>query len=148
VSKISKRRKDGRSQRLPLANNLPANNAADGGWAEHGAHNGRGRPYRQGFGVKGLARQCRFSSDLPPPAFYRAMFGGVGGTRNPTNNSRRQLGWAGTAQSRTNRTRNSRPAEASGAPRILCSHRGIGTRPSAWFPSPDVHTLDRSVSIP
>ena len=78
VSKISKRRKDGRSQRLPLANNLPANNAADGGWAEHGAHNGRGWPYRQGFGVKGLARQCRLGAGLPPTATFRALFAALG----------------------------------------------------------------------
>jgi hypothetical protein len=43
VSKISGRRKDGHSQRLPLANNLPANDAADVNLAEHGGHNGRGR---------------------------------------------------------------------------------------------------------
>src|ERR1700722_13136325 len=42
VSKISGGRKDGRSQRLPLANNLLANNAAKEDLAEHGRHNGRG----------------------------------------------------------------------------------------------------------
>jgi hypothetical protein len=45
---VSKRRKDGRSQRLSLANNLPAN-AADVVKAVHGAHNGRGWARRQGF---------------------------------------------------------------------------------------------------
>jgi hypothetical protein len=41
-------RKDGRSQRVSLANNPPAN-AADRGLAVHGAHNGRGRAWRQAF---------------------------------------------------------------------------------------------------
>jgi hypothetical protein len=40
-------RKDGRSQRMSLANNLLAN-AADMGVAVHGAHNGRGGASRQG----------------------------------------------------------------------------------------------------
>ncbi len=61
VSEISRRRKDGRSQRLPLANNLPANNAADESLAVHGAHNGRGRPWRQEFGPA-VAPQFRSSA--------------------------------------------------------------------------------------
>src|SRR5262249_31315160 len=52
MSQISKRRKDGRSQRLPLANNLAANDAADGGWAEHDR-----TMVEDGHGVKSLARR-------------------------------------------------------------------------------------------
>ena len=68
MSQISKRSKDGRSQRLPLANNLPADNAADEGRAEHGAHNGRGWPWRQGFG------SGRLGTGLLPAGPFRALF--------------------------------------------------------------------------
>jgi len=47
VSKISMMRKDGRSQRMSLANNPSANAAAEI-LAVHGAENGRGGAWRQG----------------------------------------------------------------------------------------------------
>ncbi|MFZ3360592.1 MAG: hypothetical protein WA177_17715, partial [Xanthobacteraceae bacterium] len=47
VSKISTVRKDGRSQRVTLANDLRAN-AADMGATVHGRQNGRGGTGRQG----------------------------------------------------------------------------------------------------
>src|SRR5208282_727798 len=86
------------------------------------------RVWRQGFGVKGLASRV-----------WRQGFG-VKGWRWPEQ--------VGTAQSRRNRTRNSRLGEALAALHSPCSHRRTGKHPSALFRSHGVHTLDRSISIP
>jgi hypothetical protein len=61
---VSKMRKDGRSQRMSLANNLPAD-AADRVVAVHGTHNGRGWAWRQAFVVNLLAYLPAKSLDLP-----------------------------------------------------------------------------------
>jgi hypothetical protein len=55
-------RKDGRSQRWTLANNLAAN-AEDMVVTRHGAHNGRGDPRRQG---PYWAAELSLSQDAPP----------------------------------------------------------------------------------